>query len=86
MATRTVRLDQEAERTLRQILEATGLPISEALKRGLRALETQVREDRSETPYSVYSTLDFGEGGYAKAPSTDVKRGVKQAIRRKLHK
>jgi hypothetical protein len=86
MATRTVRLDPEAERTLRQILEATGLPISEALKRGLRALETEVREDRSQTPYAVYSTLDFGKGGYAKAPSTDVKRGVKQAIRRKLRK
>lgn len=30
MAIRTVRLDEEGEATLRQIREATGLPISEA--------------------------------------------------------
>lgn len=86
MATRTVRLDDEAERTLRQILDATGLPISEALKRGLRAFEAQVREDQSRTPYAVFCELDLGEGGYAIAPSTDVKRGVTQAIRRKLRR
>jgi len=34
MAIRTVRLDHEAEATLRQIREATGLPISEVLRRG----------------------------------------------------
>jgi len=34
MATRTVRLDDEAEATLRQIRKATGLPISEVLKQG----------------------------------------------------
>ena len=42
MAIRTVRLDDEAEATLRQIREATGLPISEALKQGLRSLKQQV--------------------------------------------
>jgi hypothetical protein len=36
MAIRTVRLDDEAE--------ATGLPISEALKQGLRSLSQQVRD------------------------------------------
>jgi hypothetical protein len=34
----------------------------------------------------VYSELDLGEGGYAIATSTDVKRGVTQAIRRKLRR
>ena len=86
MATRTVRLDDEAEDTLRQILIATGLPISEALKRGLRALSEQVRDSQSRTPHAVYSELDLGEGGYAIAPSTEVRRGVKQAIKRKLHR
>jgi hypothetical protein len=44
MAMRTVRLDEEAEATLRQIREATGLPISEALKQGLRSLKQHVRD------------------------------------------
>lgn len=39
MATRTVRLDDEAEAALQQIRDATGLPISEALKRGLQTLK-----------------------------------------------
>ena len=39
MALRTVRLDTDAEAALREIREATGLPISEALKRGLHALQ-----------------------------------------------
>jgi len=37
VATRTVRLDDEAEAALQQIHKATGLPISEALKQGLRS-------------------------------------------------
>ena len=42
MATRTVRLDDEAEAALREIRDATGLPISEALKRGLRSFGDRV--------------------------------------------
>lgn len=42
MATRTVRLDDEAEEALREVRAATGLPISEALKRGLRSLQERV--------------------------------------------
>ena len=43
MATRTVRLDKKTESVLREVQVATGLPISEALKRGLRALQREVR-------------------------------------------
>ena len=84
MATRTVRLDDEAEAALQQIREATGLPISEALKRGLRSLQERVRDEATRTPYEVYRQLDLGSGGYAIAPSTQTRRGVAQAIRRKL--
>ena len=84
MATRTVRLDDEAETALRQIREATGLPISEALKRGLRSLQEQVRDEAIRTPYEVYQQLDLGPGGYAIAPSTQTRRGVAQALQRKL--
>ena len=84
MATRTVRLDDEAEAALRQIREATGLPISEALKRGLRALQERVRHETKRTPYDIYRELDHGPGGSAIARSTDTKRAVRAAIKKKL--
>ena len=84
MATRTVRLDAEGEAALRQIREATGLPISDALKHGLRALQERVRDEADPRPYDLYRQLDLGPGGYAIAPSTDTRRAVVGAIRRKL--
>ena len=84
MAIRTVRLDDEAEEALREVRAATGLPISEALKRGLRSLQQHVRHEAPRTPYDVYRELDLGPGGYAHAPSTQTRRGVRQALRRKL--
>ena len=86
MSTRTVRLDDDAELALREIRAATGLPISEALKRGLRVLRDQVRTESRRTPYSVYSKLDLGMGGWAIAPSTDVREGVRRALAKKLHR
>ena len=84
MATRTVRLDTEAEAALREIRQRTGMPISEALKRGLRALQERIMHDVKRTPYEVYRELDLGPGGYAIAPSTETRRGVTEALRKKL--
>ena len=84
MATRTVRLDDEAEEALTLITQNTGLSISSVLKQGLMILKEQVVFDKQQTPYEIYASLDLGEGGDAIAPSTDVRRGVKEAIRRKL--
>ena len=86
MAIRTVRLDDEAEATLREIREATGLPISEVLKQGLRFLREHVRNAAGQRPYDLYARLDLGPGGYASAPSTETRRGVTSAIRKKLRK
>jgi hypothetical protein len=86
MAIRTVRLDDEAEATLRQIREATGLPISEALKQGLRSLRQQIRNASGQRPYDSYERLDLSPGGYASAPSTETRRGVAMALRKKLRK
>ncbi len=86
MATRTVRLDDEAEAELRQIRETTGLPISEALKRGLRCLRERVIQETKRTPYDIYQTLDLGRGGYAIAPSTQTRHGVTRALKKKLHR
>lgn len=86
MAIRTVRLDDEAEAALREIREATGVPISEALKQGLRSLRQQVRDASRHQPYEIYDRLDLGPGGYAIAPSTETRRGVVAALRKKLRK
>ena len=86
MATRTVRLDDETEAALRQIREATGLPISEVLKRGLRHFQRRVEAEAQHRPYDIYRQLDLGPGGYAIAPSTETRRGVAKALRRKLSK
>ena len=83
MPTRTVRLDDEAEAALLHIRRATGLPISEALKQGLYALQERVRRDAGRTPYDVYRQLDLGRGGWAVGPSTDSRRAAAAAIRRK---
>ncbi len=84
MATRTVRLDDEAEAALREIRDATGLPISEALKRGLRSLGDRVKRETQRTPYDIYRELDHGPGGSAIAASTDTRRAVRAAIKKKL--
>jgi hypothetical protein len=86
MAIRTVRLDDEAEAALREIRQAMGVPISEALKQGLRSLKQQVRDASRHYPYAVYDRLDLGPGGYAIASSTETRRGVAAALRRKLRK
>ena len=86
MATRTVRLDAEAESALREIRQATGLPISEALKRGLRSLHEQLTSEAGRSPFDVYDQLDLGPGGYAIGPSTDTRRAVREAVKRKLRR
>ena len=86
MAMRTVRLDDEAEEVLYRVREATGLPISEALKQGLYALQERALHESERTPFRVYEKLDLGPGGYAVAPSTDTRRGVRIALTRKLRK
>jgi hypothetical protein len=81
-----VRLDDEAEATLAEIRRATGLPISEVFKRGLRSLREHLEEHTPQSPYQVYERLDLGEGGYAKASSSEAREAVKRAIRKKLNR
>jgi hypothetical protein len=86
VATRTVRLDDEAEAALQQIRDATGLPISEALKQGLQSLRQRVAEESRKSPYDIYQRLDLGPGGYASVPSSDTRRGVVAVLRKKLRR
>jgi hypothetical protein len=83
MATRTVRLDEDAEQALKEVQQATGLPISEVLKRGLHALRDEVRDHETRTAWDVYRELSPGSGESI-ASSADVKRGVRKALKKKL--
>lgn len=83
MATRTVRFDEETERVLSEVRAATGWPISEALKRGLRAVRDLNRQTPEKPPYEIYKELDLGPGGYAIAPSSQTRAGVRLALQRK---
>ncbi|MDE2989818.1 MAG: hypothetical protein OXU21_01950 [Chloroflexota bacterium] len=76
MGVRTVRLDDEAERTLAAVRQRTGLTISEVLKRGLHAYAAASLDDAAETPYEVYRRLNLGPGGYAVAAARDAKAAV----------
>ena len=58
MGTRTVRLDEEAEQALREIQAATGMPISTALKRGLRVIRDEVVRSSRQVAYDIYCQLD----------------------------
>ena len=84
MSIKTVRLDDETEKALEQILQATGFSISDALKRGIILLRDEISRQEGRVPYDIYAELDLGPGGYATAPSTETRRGVQEAIRRKL--
>jgi ribbon-helix-helix CopG family protein len=84
MATRTVRLDDETEKILDQLVRVTGLSISAVLKRGLLAFRERLGEPAERFAYDVYDELDLGPGGYSIAPSTESRRGVQEALRRKL--
>jgi hypothetical protein len=84
MATRTVRLDSEAERTLASLTRMTGLSISEVLKRGLISYKQQtMNAPAPRSPYELLRGLDLGPGGYARAPAKDAKSAVRKAILRK---
>jgi hypothetical protein len=83
VGTRTVRLDEEAEKTLARLRRLTGLSISEVLKLGLVAYETSALRGAATRPYDIYSRLDLGAGGEAVAPAARAKTAVADAIRRK---
>jgi hypothetical protein len=83
MGIRTVRLDQEAERELARLRSATGLSISEVLKRGLKAYRAQVAGESPRPPFEVYKELNLGPGGYARSPARQSKAAVVDLIRRK---
>ncbi len=83
MSIRTVRLDDETEKVLKQVTEKTGWSISTTLKQGVLVLRDEVSRRPERSAFEIYRGLDLGPGGYAIAPSTDTRRGMQIALRRK---
>jgi hypothetical protein len=83
MATRTVRLDDEAEATLKQIRDATGMPISEAFKKGLEALREKVGEKKRRTTWEAYREQDIGPGDPTLPPARDSRKAILEILKRK---
>jgi hypothetical protein len=83
MASRTVRLDDDTEKILEQLVAGTGLSISAVFKQGILALRDKIAAKPDRTAYDVYRELDLGPGGYASAPSTETRRGAREEILRK---
>jgi hypothetical protein len=83
MGTRTVRLDDEAEKSLERLRSITGLSVSQVLKAGLTAFGIQALQQAKRKPYDIYRELDLGEGGYARAPAAQAKSALADVIRRK---
>ena len=83
MGIRTVRLDDETEKVLKQVTQKTGWSVSSALKRGVLVLRDEVGRRVQQSPFEIYRRLDLGPGGYARAPSTETRRGMQIALRKK---
>ena len=83
MGTRSVRLDDDTEKTLLKLTKMTGLSLSEVFKRGVMSIVTRQWEDAAREPYAIYKRLDLGDGGYAVATARDAKNAVVDAIRKK---
>jgi len=82
MAVKTVRLDEDSERMLMGLAREMGLSVSAVLKQGLLALREQ-RRAGAPRAYEIYRELELGPGGEALAPSTETRRGVEEALRRR---
>jgi hypothetical protein len=83
VSTRSVRLDEEAESALAEIINRTGVSISEAIKIGLIEYRNSARKTRKKSPSDFFASYDFGEGGYTIAPARKSKAALKAKLKNK---
>ena len=83
MSTRSVRLDDEAEVALSDIVNRTGMSISDAIKQGLIAYRETALATVVRPPAVFFADFDLGEGGYTPGPARQAKTLVKEKLRAK---
>ena len=81
MATRSVRLDEEAESALADIIGRTALSISEVIKNGLMEYRESSLCQTTKRPSDFFKSFDLGEGGYSISPAREVKQAVKHKLK-----
>ena len=81
MGTRSVRLDEEAESALGEIMDRTGFSISEAIKEGLLEYRQKAIDLSRRRPSDFFERFDLDEGGYAAAPARESGAMVKEKLR-----
>lgn len=82
MATRSVRLDSEAEQALAEIQQQSKHSISAAVKLSLIAFRDSLFANQRKRPSEFFAQYDLGEGGYSIGPA----RQSKDLVREKLVK
>lgn len=86
MTTTSLRLSEDDEKRLSRIRKATGWTASEALKRGLKAIEAELAEKPAKTAWEIYRELDLGPGEPGEPAHDRASRSrelVREAIREK---
>jgi len=85
MSTRSVRLDDEAENALKDIVDHTGMSISDAIKQGLVAYRAIAIEKANRKPSEFFQKFDLGNGGYSLGPARQSKQLLKDKLKAKRH-
>lgn len=83
MSTRSVRLDDEAEGVLSDIVNRTGLSISDAIKQGLIAYHEKAMAATVRKPADFFADYDLGEGGYSIGAARNSKALLKEKLQSK---
>jgi len=87
MSTRSVRLDDEAEKALDDIVIRTGMSISDAIKQGLISYREIAMKTAMKRPADFFKSFDLGEGGdafgAARNSKTLLKNKIKNRVRQK---
>lgn len=80
MGTRSVRLDDEAEGALAEIVGKTGMTISEVIKQSLVVYRDSSRATQDKDPYAFIESLDLG----AETSTLGSARDSKKILRERL--
>lgn len=80
MTTRSVRLDEEAERALAEIMRRSGQSISSAIKLSLISFRDNALSLPERRPSDFFVQYDFSEGGDAIGPARESRRIVKDKL------
>ena len=85
MGARSVRLDEEAESAMAELINHTSVSISEAIKMGLVEYRNSARKTCKKSPSDFFASYDFGEGGYTIAPARKSKTALKAKLKNKMN-